>query len=153
MAHADLDLLFDHLVTLAKKLLDSQQGFYPFGAMISIEGEIQYVAARDDDAPDIDRPDSKVLLKILQDTFQSNVNVGAIRAFGICVDVLVTDIATARKRDAVQCSFEHLNGESVNVFLPYSRDEGGAFVYEPPYSTDREREVLANRIGGSNRQV
>jgi hypothetical protein len=142
VAHADLDLLFDHLINLAKKFLNSQRGFYPFGAMVKTGGDIQYVAARDDTAPDPDKPDSKVLLRLLRKTFHSEVQMRTIRAFGICVDVFVTDFKTGEKSDAIQCSFEHRDGDSMNVFIKYSRDEAGDFIYGQPYSTDREREFF-----------
>jgi hypothetical protein len=59
---------------------------------------------------------------------------GAIRASGICFDVLVATDSDAPKRDAIQCRVEHSNGEALDVFMPYSKGPSGSFRYEEVYA-------------------
>lgn len=134
MAHADLDLLFDHLIKLAQKLLQDQGGFLPVGAVVEADGQVRYVAAMDDQ----EYPGAQPLLDALTAEFRSMAASGAIRASGICFDVLVGPDSDAPKRDAIQCRLEHSNGEAIDVFTPYSKDLSGSFRYEEVYATKFE---------------
>ncbi len=133
MAHADLDLLFDHLIKLAQKLLQNQGGFLPFGAYLEPDGQVRYMAAVDDK----ESPGAQPLLDALTAEFRSLAASGAIRASGICFDVLVAPNPDAPKRDAIQCRLER-SGEGVDVFMPYSKDRSGSFRYEEVYATKLE---------------
>ena len=134
MAHADLDLLFDHLIKLAQKLLQENGEFLPLGAVVETDGQVRYVAAMNDK----EYPGAQPLLDILTAEFRSMAASGAIRASGICLDVLVTPDHDAPKRDAIQCRMEHSNGEALDVFMPYSKDPSGSFRYEEVYATKFE---------------
>ena len=93
MAHADLDLLFDHLIKLAQKLLQENGGFPPLGAVVETEGQVRYVGAMNDE----EYPGAQPLLDILTAEFRSMAASGAIRASGICFDVLVAPDSNAPK--------------------------------------------------------
>jgi|SRR5580698_8124242 hypothetical protein len=134
MAHADLDLLFDHLIKLAQKLLQDQGGFLRIGAVVEADGQVRYVAAMDDK----EHPGAQPLLNALTAEFRSMAASGAIRASGICFDVMVAPNSDAPKRDAIQCRLEHSNGEAIDVFSPYSKDLSGSFRYEEVYATKLE---------------
>jgi hypothetical protein len=134
MAHADLDLLFDHLIKLAQELLRNQGGFLPFGAVVEADGQVRYVAARGDR----EYPGAQPLLDALTAEFRSMAAPGAIRASGICFDVLVAPNSDAPKGNAIQCRLEHSNGEAMDVFTPYSKDLSGSFRYEEVYATKLE---------------
>ena len=134
MAHADLDLLFDHLTKLAQKLLQENGAFLPLGAVVETDGQVRYVAAMNDK----EYPGAQPLLDILTPEFRSMAASGAIRASGLCFDVLVTPERDAPKRDAIQCRLEHSNGEALDVFMPYSKDPSGSYRYEEVYATKFE---------------
>jgi hypothetical protein len=134
MAHADLDLLFDHLIKLAQKLLQDQGAFLPLGAVVESDGQVRYVGAMNDQ----EYPGAQPLLAILATEFRAMAVSGAIRASGICFDVLVAPNPDAPKRDAIQCRLEHSNGEAVDVFMPYSKDLSGSIRYDDIYATKLE---------------
>jgi len=99
MAHADLDLLFDHLIQFAQKMLQENGEFLPFGAVVETDAQVRYVAAMDDK----EYPGAHPLLDVLTAEFRSMAASGAIRASGICFDSLVAPHRDAPKRDAIQC--------------------------------------------------
>lgn len=114
MAHADLDLLFDHLTKLAQKLLQENGGFLPLGAVVETDGQVRYIAAMNEK----EYPGAQPLLDIFTAEFRSMAASGAIRASRIYFDVLVAPDRDVPKRDAIQCRMEHSNGEALDVFMP-----------------------------------
>ena len=134
MSHVDLDLLFDDLIKLAQRLLQSQGGFLPFAAVVETDGQVRYVAATNGE----EYPGAKPLLEILTTELRSMAASGAIRASGICFDVLVAPNPDVTKKDAIQGRMEHSNGEAVDVFMPYVKDLAGSFRYEEVYATKLE---------------
>ena len=87
---------------------------------------------------DKEYPGAQPLLDALTAEFHSMAASCAIRASGICFDVLVAPNLDAPKRDAIQCRLEHSNGEAVDVFMPYSKDLSGSFRFEEVYATKLE---------------
>jgi hypothetical protein len=121
MAHPDLDALFDTLLPFTQKMLSEHGGFNPWGAAMSSTGEIQWVAADNGE----EFPQGQVLIDSLTETFQRQSSRGVLRAVGICFDVRVVPPGQSENSDAVCCSLEHVSGEAVDVFVPYTKADDG----------------------------
>lgn len=114
----DLDELLRQSATLAKALLVRNGEFFPFGATIGTRGAFSLVTP----LPEGNRPTAQdVIEAILNDIRSSN---GSLRASS------VTALASTESgADAVRIELEHLEGSSLVISLPYTREESGAFSY------------------------
>ena len=133
MAHPDLDALFDTLLPFTQKLLSEKGGFLPWAATMSSTGEIQWVGADNGE----EFPGAQALIDLLTETFQRQSTLGVLRALGICYDVCVIPPGRSGKSDAVCCSLEHISGEALDVFVPYTKADDGIH-YDEIYSVRRD---------------
>jgi hypothetical protein len=143
MAHPDLDLLFDTVLPMAKLLLGKQGEFYPFGATMSPSGEITCIGARTEGD---DHPPSQPLIDAVTKAFQDHAAKGQLRAAALCYDVRTIPPGETRKTDAVCCALEHASGESVNVFVPYSKTSDRDVHYREIFATKRTAVFFADRL-------
>lgn len=110
-AQADLDGLLNAVIQFAEKQLANAGEFYPFGAALSVEGQVTLLAV---DPGLGERPESQAMLDAL---YQSARDVSArIRAAAIVADV------RAEGTDAVRIGLEHREGSVLEVLIPYDRD-------------------------------
>jgi hypothetical protein len=121
MAHSDLQALFDTLLPFTQKLLSEHGGFNPWAATMSSTGEIQWIGADNGE----EFPHAQVLIDMLTETFQRQSTRGVFRAIGICYDARVVPPGQSDKSDAVCCSLEHVSGEAIDVFVPYTKADDG----------------------------
>lgn len=143
MAHPDLQLLFDTVLHMAESLLSKNGDFYPFGATMSPSGEITNIGARTEGD---DHPPSQPLIDAMTKAFQEHAAKGQLRAAAICYDVLTIPPGETLKTDAVCCALEHCSGESVNVFVPYSKTSDGDFCYREIFATNRTAIFFSDRL-------
>jgi hypothetical protein len=134
MAHSDLDELLNALLPMAEMLLTKHGEFYPIGAIMLSDGEIQHVGAGIDGD---EHPSSQSLIDLLTEGFQREARTGKIRAAGICYDALTVPPGKRQKQDAMCCGLEHCLGESFDVFRPYARADDGTFQYEEIFVAKR----------------
>jgi hypothetical protein len=119
---------------MAEMLLAKHGEFYPIGAIVLSNGEVQHVSAGIDGD---EHPLSQSLIDLLTEIFKNEAKKGKIRAAGICYDALTVPPGQHRKRDAVCCGLEHSLGESIDVFRPYSRADDGSFQYDEIFASER----------------
>jgi hypothetical protein len=139
MAHPDLNALKDTLLPIAKQMLAEDGEFFPYGAFMTLSGEIVDSSADDKD----ERPPSRKLFDLLTEDFRRRAAKGEIRAAGICADVRVARPGETEKTDAVHFALEHENGEALDVFLPYSLDSANDVVYGELFATRRVKQFFA----------
>jgi hypothetical protein len=108
-AQDDLDNLLSTVVPIAELRLGRYGEFFPFGAIVSPEGQIGMLAA-DPDAGE--RPASQLVLDDLYAGVRSNAD--SFRAVAI-----VADVRVAGGGDAVRVELEHKEGAALVVVLPY----------------------------------
>jgi hypothetical protein len=108
--------------------------FYPFGAVMTSNGEIRQVGAKMEDD---DHPPSQPLIDLLTEAFRKQAKKGELRAAGICYDVLTVSPGEIQKRDAVCCCLEHYLGETVDVFVPYTKTADGGIEYGVIFAAKR----------------
>lgn len=121
----DLDTLLDFLLTFAQQTLGRYGEFYPFGAVLTTEGEVVGQAGQ---LVENDRPPSQVVIDLITNGMKAQADDGSIRASGLCYDVkwrMPDDEIT----DAIFVALEHRSGRTVAVAQPYSKGRFRGFRY------------------------
>ncbi len=108
---------------------------YPYGATMSLSGEITDVGAHIEGD---DKPASEALIDLITQRLQEQSRRGTLRAAGICYDVRIVPPGALGECDAVCCSLEHMNGEATNIFQPFARGRDGAIEYGEMFAFRRE---------------
>jgi hypothetical protein len=140
MARPDLNSLCGTLLPFAQEMLAKHGEFYPFGAAMAAAGKISLTAADTGEG----RADCQELNALLVGAFRAQAAKKEVRAVGICLDVR-TPVApgAAEKTDAICVRLRHSDGESIDVFLPYQKDESGAINYGQLYATHGDPDIFA----------
>ena len=112
----DLDALLDVLLRLAREHLRKRGEFYPFGSVMTADGEVRLVAGY----TGAEHPPSQELIDVLVAGASKQAAAGEIRAVAICYDARMR-IADGKATDAIAVSLEHAAGDTVLVHLPYSK--------------------------------
>ncbi len=114
LAQADLDGLLNTLLPFAQRELEKLGEFFPFGAIVTVDGETKLLGA--DEMQD-ERPDSASIITMLLAEAQNKRD--ELRAVGICSDIRTTD------SDAIRVDLEHSEGPAMAVLLPYAKKRFG----------------------------
>ncbi len=138
MAHPDLNALKSALLPIAKHMLTEHGEFFPCGAVMKLDGKIVNCSTFDGD----ERPPSQKLIEILTNEFRELASKGEIKAAGICFDVRVATQNHPEKVDAVQFALEHMNGEAVNVFMPYDLDSSREVSFGAMFASLRDKQFF-----------
>ena len=113
----ELDALLDRLFGFARQQIERHGEFFPFAAAIAADGELRAVATQMDE----DHPLSTDVIDELYRVLTAMAASGAIRAAGVCADVVVTPPGTETKTDALGAELEHAADDPVRIFLPYRK--------------------------------
>jgi hypothetical protein len=116
-AQDDLDGLVNALLPFAQKMLNEQGEFFPFGAAVTSDGETRLWSSDPDGG---ERPPSAAVQAYLLSGFRSERD--HLRAAASCLDVRLKD------SDAVMVDLEHVEGNVLQVFLPYKKKRFGRGV-------------------------
>lgn len=112
----ELDALLGPLLRFAQDMLRKHGEFFPFGNVMRTDGEVELVAGYTGS----EQPPSQELIELMVAGMRSRAAAREIRAAGICYDVrLRTD--DGKPTDAIAVSLEHRAGDTVHVFMPYSK--------------------------------
>lgn len=114
----DLDELLRQSATLAKALLIRNGEFFPFGATIGKRGKFDLITP----IPEGNRPTAQDVVEAVFTNIRSQS--GSLRASS-----MTAIAATESGSDAVRIELEHVEGSSLVIALPYTRQESGAFTY------------------------
>jgi hypothetical protein len=136
MVHKQLDELLNILETIAKSNLEKYGEFYPIAASIDKNNKGIFNTSYDGD----EYPKSNDLITLIKAGFLDDVKENRVKAIGICSDVLITQ--NKRKEDALMFSLEHESGESLNVYLPYSKFKDGHIEYGKIFAESKEKEFF-----------
>lgn len=109
-AQGDLDGLLNVVLPVAEDLLSSNGEFYPFGALVSDQGETTLTGSAPE--PQVD-PGSDEVLAVLYKGARADAGKSRAAAF-------VADVRTEGS-DAVRVELEHQEGVALVVLLPYTR--------------------------------
>jgi hypothetical protein len=139
MARPDLNSLFGAMLPFAQEMLAKHGEFYPFGAAMNPAGELSLTTADTGQ----ERPGSRELVEFLAGAFRAQAAKNELRAAGICLDVRTIVPGETEKTDAICARLRHSDGESIDVFLPYKKDEAGEITYGQLFGTQGEQDIFA----------
>jgi hypothetical protein len=138
MARLDLNSLFGTMLPFAQDMLARHGEYYPFGAAMTTAGESSVTLADNGE----ERADSHELIDLLVGAFRAQAAQNEVRAVGICLDVRTIAPGQTEKTDAICARLRHSDGESIDVFLPYKRDDAGAITYGQLFATRGEQDIF-----------
>lgn len=138
MSRAEQDAIVNPLFEFALKLVAEQGDFYPFAAVLPLDGKVRLTAAR----TGAERPRASQILALLERGLQEEILREGHRAAGICLGVKITHPRVGRDVDALLARVEDADGESVNVYLPYTRDGAGALRTGEPVGEKGTRKLF-----------
>ena len=113
--------LMNAMLPVAKRMLREYGEFFPYGGYMKPDGEIVHVGAK---KPRTDRPKSKDLIAILENSFRELATQRKCKAVAIIYDVVAPPPNSNRQSNAIQVCLEHVDHYSVEVFFPYRIIEG-----------------------------
>src|SRR5262249_23284658 len=122
-AREDYNALLEFLIPFAEQMLKKNGEFYPFGAAVSAQGEVEACATYDGD----ETPASEDVIAMVVQAFQGKVREGKIRATGICYDGRI--VQDGKKVDAVIVSLEHGSGSATKAYAPYTKGMFGKYRF------------------------
>jgi len=127
----DLSSLVTHLLPFAQQMLRRYGEFYPFGATMDVNGAIAATGAY---SSSDDHSESQRVLDLLIEGMALDAQAGRIRAAGACVDVHTIPAGETTGRDAICLKLARVNGEALDVYVPYSRRWLRGVHYDDAYS-------------------
>ena len=137
----EMDSLLDTLLGFAKQQLEKRGEFFPFAASVDSSGALGMVAV---DLGD-EHPESADVIDALYGALSRSAAEGAIRAAGVCADVLVTPPGSSDKTDAIKTWLEHADSDPVEVFLPYSKKRLRGFTFGEVFARSGTPRIFASR--------
>lgn len=130
MAHAatqkDVQETYEYLFSEASKVLALGGSFAPFGAAMRESGERTHVNV---DLP-IERSTPNDHISGLIMGFRQEAQAGRIFLAGLAFDGRMT--SDGKSVEALVIHIESVQGEGIQVFVPYARAPGAAPVFERP---------------------
>ncbi len=134
----EVELLLNEGIPFALEMLDKYGEFYPFALALDPKGTPLQIGID----PGTERPESTQVLALLQEAMEKGAASGDYKATALVVDVALEGSEGVETTDAIQVGLEHRSGYSVNVFLPYSKDEKGEFTFGELLASPREGTVF-----------
>jgi hypothetical protein len=122
-AREDYKALLELLMPFAEQMLKKNGEFFPFGAAVSTQGEVEACAAYDGK----ETPPSEQVIALLTQGLQSRARGAEIRAAGICCDGRI--VQDGKKVDAVIISLEHASGNATKTCVPYTKGLFGKYRF------------------------
>ena len=104
MAHPDLNLRFDTVLSFAQLMLHEQAELHPFGATMSLDGETTNVGAA---VNGTHHPESLTLIDLMTKEFHQPAATGQIRAAAICCGVGLSPREKPTRQTQCFCGLEH----------------------------------------------
>ena len=122
----------------AEEMLKKNGEFFPFGATVTTQGEVQAAGTYDGN----ETPAPEVVISTLVQAFQANARDGKVRATGICYDGRV--IQNNNKVDAVIISLEHSSGSATKTCVPYTKGMFGKYKFGELIASLDDPKVFVN---------
>lgn len=138
MAVPEFDHLLSFCIEYAKRRLEKQGAYYPFGASIKSDG-----SGSADGVPRQGsmQPTMQAVLDAYMALYQQRAKEGAIRAAAICWDGNLT-LDDGKQIDAIAIVLEHMSKESIFVYLPYQKSESGEYSFGELATEPREAQFF-----------
>ncbi len=139
----DLDALLNFLLTFAQQQLTKRGEFLPFGNTMAVTGEIAATAGYTGS----EHPPSQEVIDLMIEGMQQQAAAGEIRATGLCFDSRI-QLQDGTPTDAITVDLEHRDGDTVRVFLPYSKGRFTGLRFGDLSAGPGERRVFLSATSG-----
>lgn len=116
---SDYDELVNVLLPVATEQLEESGHFSPVAAFVQKDGTVCNLAVEFDDG----EPDPSEVIEALEEGLREQVVKGVARSSAIC-SVVIAQLEGDEPNDAIAVTLEREDGDPLNVFLPYSIDDG-----------------------------
>jgi hypothetical protein len=136
-AQADVRLLVDTSLAVARKTLSEQGDFHPFAFFMKADGGLQRLTPKANAA----LPEPDAMLQLLQQSFRERAAAGECRAVAVVADVVIA-VPGGGQSDALQIGFEHRSGWCRNFFYPFEKSPEGEIRFQKPISGHRAGAVF-----------
>lgn len=113
----DLDRLGNHCLGFAFKQIEETGGLYPFGGMLTTDGEMKGAVAKPDD---IKNAKSEEIIGRLVGGLRAQAAEGKLRAACVVAGGRMAPSEGAKMSDAVQARLEHRDGAALEVYITYT---------------------------------
>jgi len=133
------------LLPFAEQMLNRFGEFLPFGAAIRTDGTVISVGADtgQEHSPSLD------VIAVLEQGFARQAAAGELRAAGICYDARAVPPGQTEKTDAIAMRLQHLAGDTVDVFLPYTRGTLGGLRFGELFACVGSLHVFPGEAGAT----
>jgi hypothetical protein len=137
MARHDLNALLGTIMPFAQQMLETRGEFYPFGAVMTLAGEIKHTAASTGE----EFPESQDLIDLLVGAFRAQAANNEVKAVGLCLDARTIAPGQTEKTDAICVRLRHSDRESIDVFLPYLKNKSGSISYSGLFAAQGQQDI------------
>ena len=127
----DSDRLMEELLPMAKLLLERYGEFFPMGAEIGFDGDLQQVPAPEG----IDQTNTMAAAELLRQAFAARAELGELRVSAVIQDLMLIEEGAERRADAISIEIEHFTGYNVTMIVRYKRIDG-RIAFEAPFVGD-----------------
>jgi len=133
----ECEKIMNTLLPIGVDFLKKHKEFYPFGAVMSIDGEISFIGFYDGN----EMPDSKELLHNLKKSCKHMADNNEIKASGFAFNTSISS-DNGKDEDAIIISLEHKERYSVQVALPYKAGFLGRFRFGDLIALKGENDIF-----------
>jgi hypothetical protein len=126
-----MEALLRFLLPTARRQIDEQGGFHPFGATMALDGELQLLGSTDG-------PEEAQL-----EALRTNARTLAdgLVAVGICADVTIAGDGSG---EAIRIELEHRDARPSTCLVPY-RNNDDELTFGEPVRLEGERHIWASQ--------
>ncbi len=122
------------MLPFAKELLEKYGEFYPFGSSIALNGDRNLNATYTGE----EHPKVSDVIDMLEEGFR----VGhALAVTAVCSNVILKPEDSILGSGAIRVSMESVLGDSIDVLMPYIKNDGG-YAYEPLTVQSKEPRIF-----------
>lgn len=114
----DLETIINRSVPFALEQIDKHGDFYPYATVITVDDKFEPAMAK----PETERPTSQEVIDMLTDALRKRAAQGQLKVVCIVVGGKMSREAGKPPVDVIQARLEHMDGTSVEVYVPWTRD-------------------------------
>ena len=116
----ECEALLSAVMPFAEKMLAKNRESFPFGATMSLSGDIAASAAGTGE----EQPQADAVISLLETAFRAGAAEGELKATALAVDVRVVPPGKSEKQDAVEVRLYYRGDYSVRIVFPTPSDTG-----------------------------
>jgi len=136
--------LINALMPYAAQMLTDNGGFLPYGGVITPDDKIQLVQFAEGGG---EETNAKDVFDQANATFRAGAEDGKWTTTALVADVTVTKPGEQQEQQAVSFSLDDNEGNSVEVFFPYSVKEGGEVDFGTAFAQQGAHQIFPGGQG------